>query len=105
MAKKKSKIAKFLGTSARFAWFATTKISKLIFIDSFKTLAEAYNHARHPEEKLMLDRKLEADKKADLNQDKIKRLERLMHSVYNDPTYSKSDKGQDDLKQLRRDVQ
>ncbi len=102
MTKKKSGFAQFLGTCARFVWFAFVKLLRWLFIDSFRTLKEAYDFARHPEKKEMIDRKLDVEHRVELQEDKIKRLERLVYAVYQDPSYSKSDKGQHDLKQIQR---
>ncbi|MFH1972899.1 MAG: hypothetical protein ABIJ18_05480 [archaeon] len=95
---KKNKFAKFLGTIFRFVWIAFVKMLKWLFVDSVKTLALALFLARNPEEKEKIDRKLELEKKMEVHDERINRVERLIYSVYNDPEYSKSDKGKHDLK-------
>ena len=101
MAKNKSNLARFCGKSIRFGYLSVKSLTKLILIDSFVIVKDSYKHARYPETKDRLDRKLDSEKKLTLHENKIKRLERLIYSIYNDPSYSKSDKGKDDLKELK----
>jgi len=95
---KKNKFAKFLGTTFRFIWIAIIRMLKWLFVDSVKTMALALFLARNPHEKDKIDRKIEIEKKMEVYDERINRVERLIYSVYNDPEYSKSDKGKHDLK-------
>ncbi|MAG78097.1 hypothetical protein CL616_01900 [archaeon] len=100
----KNKFVKFLATVFRFIWFAVIRVLKWLFVDLFKTLAKALHLARNPEEKYKIDRKLDSEKRLSVHDERIERVERLIYSVYNDPEYSKSDKGKHDLKVLKERV-
>lgn len=100
----KNKFAKFLATMFRFIWIAIVRILKWLFVDLFKTLAKALYLARNPEENTKINRNLDSEKKLSLHDERIERVERLIYSVYNDPEYSKSDKGKHDLKVLKERV-
>ncbi len=93
---------KHLGRLVLFIGYSTKSLLKLIFVDSFKIIKRSYIYAKNPEKKLMLNRKLEVEKKVEVQEQKIKRLERLVYSVFNDPDYSNSDKGRNDIKEIRR---
>jgi hypothetical protein len=94
MTKKKSKTGKVIGKTGRFFYYVAKG-----------SLRDAYHFARFPEKKVMLDRKLEVEKRTDVHEDRIKRVERLIYSMFNDPSYSKSNKGQDDIKEIRRNLE
>jgi len=77
---------------------------KWLFVDSIKTLAKALYLARNPNENEKINRRLDSEKKLEVHDERIERVERLIYSVYNDPEYSKSDKGKHDLKVLKERV-
>tara|TARA_Y100000310_G_scaffold345502_1_gene465710 strand:+ start:12590 stop:12907 length:318 start_codon:yes stop_codon:yes gene_type:complete len=104
MARKRSKTGKAIGKTARFFWLVTKGGAKLICVDSFRVLKDSYHYAKNPEKKMMLDRKLEVEKRVDHHEHRVNRMERLVYSMFNDPSYSKSNKGQDDLKELEKVV-
>ena len=93
-----------LGKIFRFFGLLIYHILKWLFVDSVKTISRAIKYAKNPQEKHKIDRKLDVEKKVDLHSENIKRLERLTYAVYNDPEYSKSDKGKHDLKKLGENV-
>jgi len=97
---KKNKTAKFLGSVFRFFWHATVNLFKWVFVSLPMTIILAAKYAKNPDEKEKIDRKLEVEKKQEVHDERIERVERLIYSVYNDPEYSKSDKGKHDLKTL-----
>ena len=49
-------------------------------------------------------RELATEKMVKLLDEKVKRLERLLYSVFEDPEYVKSNRGKDDLKELGKNV-
>jgi len=100
----KNKFVKFLATIFRFIWIVIVRILKWLFVDLFKTLAKALYLARNPEENTKINRNLDSEKKLSVHDERIERVERLIYSVYNDPEYSKSDKGKHDLKVLKERV-
>ena len=104
MAKRRSKTGKAVGKTAKFIWLLTKGGAKLLFVDSMRVVRDSYHFAKYPEKKLRLDRKLEVEKRVDHHEQRVKRMERLVYSMFNYPSYSKSNKGQDDLKELERKV-
>jgi len=79
-------------------------ILKTIFVDIFINLKHAWIYTFNPEERDKMKRKLEAEKMAKLLNERVKTVERLLYSVFEDPSYTKSDKGKYDLKQLKKEV-
>ncbi len=100
----KNKFTKFLSTVIRFIGLGIYHMMKWLFVDSIKTLAKALYFARHPDENQKINRRLDSEKKLEVHDERIERVERLIYSVYNDPEYSKSDKGKHDLKVLKERV-
>jgi hypothetical protein len=105
MAKNKSKLGKIIGKTGRFFYFSLTGGFRLVFIDSYRVIRDAYSFAVFPEKKLMLDRKLNLEKKTEAHDKRLKRAERLIYSMFNDPSYSKSNKGQDDINEIRKELE
>lgn len=101
---KKNKFAKFLGKIFRGIWFIVKGLFKWLFVDLFRTVRLAVKYAKNPGENKKVNRDLDANKKLEVHDERIERVERLVYSVYNDPEYSKSEKGQHDLKVLKERV-
>lgn len=64
----------------------------------------AKTYAFNPEEKAKIKRELEAQKRIDVMNEKLLRVERLLYSVYEDPEYAKSERGKSDLKELQKEI-
>ena len=77
---------------------------KWLLVDLFKTIAKAIKHTKYPEERRKINRTMAVEKKVEIHDERIKRVERLIYSVYEDPEYSKSDKGKHDIKKLKESV-
>ncbi|MBT3324366.1 hypothetical protein HN681_03335 [archaeon] len=92
---------KHFGKLILFVGYSIKGLLKLLFVDSFKMIKRSYSYAKNPEKKLMLNRELELEKKVKVQEKKIKRLERLVYSIFNDPDYVNSDKGKNDVKEIR----
>jgi len=80
-------------------------VMKTLFLDFFINLKQAWVFTFNPEERDKMKRKLEAEKMVNVMNDRLKTVERLLYSVFNDPSYNKSDKGKYDLKQLKKEVE
>ena len=51
-----------------------------------------------------IKREVALEKMVKILSEKVKRLERLVYAVYEDPSYSSSDRGRDDIKELGKSV-
>jgi len=101
---RRNKFAKFLGKLFRTVWFVIKGLFKWLFVGLPHTLKLAVKYAKNPAESGKVNRELEAGKRLDVHGERISRIERMVYSVYNDPEYSKSEKGQHDLKVLKERV-
>ena len=101
---RRNKFAKFLGKMFRTVWFVIKGLFKWFFVGLPRTLKLAVKYAKDPSESGKVNRELEAGKRLDVHSERIERVERLVYSVYKDPEYSKSEKGQHDLKILKEKV-
>ncbi len=79
-------------------------LMKTLFIDLFLNLKQAWIFSFNPEEREKMNRKIEAEKKVKILDDRLKVVERLLYSVFEDPSYTKFDKGKYDLKELKKEV-
>ncbi len=64
----------------------------------------AKTYAFNPEEKLKIKRELESQKRIDVMNEKLLRVERLLYGIYEDPEYAKSERGKSDLKELQKEI-
>ena len=93
-----------LGKIFRFVWLVVKGLMQWLFVDLFRTIRLAVRYARNPGEESKVNRELEANKKLEVHDERINRVERLVYGVYNDTEYSKSTTGQHDLKILKERV-
>ncbi len=98
------KITKMLVTPFKLANVIIVAVFKTVFIDLFINFKQAWLYAFNPEEREKMKRKLESEKMVNLLKERIEILERLLYSVFEDPSYTKSDKGKYDLKKLKEEA-
>lgn len=79
-------------------------VLKTVFVDLFVNIKNSWVYTFNPEEREKMKRKLEAEKMVKLLTERLKIIERLLYSVFEDPSYIKSDKGKYDLKQLKKEA-
>jgi len=79
-------------------------VLKAVSIDLFKNIAMYSRFAFNPEEKEKMKRKLGAEKKAEVLDERLKVVERLTYSIFKNPKYSEKDEGKYDLKELKKAV-
>ena len=79
-------------------------IIKTIFVDLFVNIKMAYIYSFYPEKRHQLKRTLEAEKMVKLIEDRLKRVERLLYAIFEDPEYPKSSAGKSDLKELKKEL-
>ena len=80
-------------------------VIKTVFIDLFLNIKQFWVYTFNPEERDKMKRKLEAEKLVKVLDDRLKTVERLLYSVFEDPSYTKSNKGKYDLKQLKKEAE
>ena len=89
----------------KLVYIVVFAVMKTVFVDIFINLKHAWIYSFNPEERSKMKRKLEAEKMAKLLDERLKTVERLLYSVFEDPSYPKSDKGKYDLKQLKKEAE
>ncbi|MDP2906560.1 MAG: hypothetical protein Q8O03_01325 [Nanoarchaeota archaeon] len=98
------KITKVLLIPFKLANVIVMAVFKTVFMDLFVNFKYAWLYAFNPEEREKMKRKLESEKMVNLLKERIEILERLLYSVFEDPSYTKSDKGKYDLKKLKEEA-
>ncbi len=98
------KITRMLVMPFKLANVIIVAVFKTVFIDLFINFKQAWLYAFNPEEREKMKRKLESEKMVNLLKERIEILERLLYSVFEDPSYTKSDKGKYDLKKLKEEA-
>ena len=98
------KFSTLLWNSTKFLGYFIIKIFYTITIDLYKNTRLAFIYAFKPEEKATIKRTLEAEKMVTLINERLKRVERLLYSIYEDPDYGTSDRGKNDLKELKKET-
>lgn len=98
------KITKILVMPFKLANVIIVAVFKTVFIDLFVNFKHAWLYAFNPEEREKMKRKLESEKMVNLLKERVEILERLLYSVFEDPSYTKSDKGKYDLKKLKEEA-
>ena len=71
-----------------------------MFINIKKEVVYIFNEV----ERKKIKEELETKKLVNLINDRVKRVERLVYSIFNDPEFIKRDKGKDDLKELSKEI-
>lgn len=79
-------------------------VLKTVFIDLFVNFKHSWVYTFNPGEREKMKRKLESEKMVKLLDERLKSVERLLYSVFEDPSYTKSNKGKYDLKQLKKEM-
>ncbi|MBM3200309.1 hypothetical protein FJZ53_05190 [Candidatus Woesearchaeota archaeon] len=98
------KVIKLLVIPFKLLKIVFVAVFKTVFIDLFVNIKHAWVYTFNPEEREKMKRKLEAEKMVNLLKERVEILERLLYSVFEDPSYTKSDKGKYDLKKLKEET-
>ena len=77
---------------------------KTIFLDFPKNIKDRYVYSFNMEKRKQIQYEADTKKKLEFLTGKVKRLERLVYSIFNDPEYTKKDSGKIDLKELEKEV-
>lgn len=94
----------WLALPFRLANIVIVAVLKAVFFDFFVNLKHFWVYTFNPEEREKMKRKLESEKMVNLLKDRLETVERLLYSVFEDPSYTKSDKGRYDIKRLKGEV-
>ncbi len=85
-------------------WEVILAIFKTFTVSLYKNIKRGVIFAMRPEERNKLKRDLKYEKMAGLLDERVRRAERLLYSMFEDMEYQKSNKGKNDLKELKKEV-
>lgn len=88
----------------RFLYALIKAVFKTIFLDLFRNIKKETIYTFNEVERMKIKEELETKKLLNLVNDRLKRIERLLYSVFHDPEYIKRDKGKEDLKELGKEI-
>ncbi len=88
----------------RFLYAFLKAVLKTIFLDLFRNIKKETIYTFNKEEKMKIKQELETKHLLNLVNERLKRVERLVYSIFNDPDYIKRDKGKHDLKELEKET-
>jgi len=88
----------------RFMGWIVVFFFRTITIDLMKNIKKAYLYSFNEEERDKIKREIETEKSIKLLKEKLQRIERLVYSIFKDPKYSESDKGNVDLTELKKEI-
>ena len=88
----------------KFLFAVLTGILKTIFLDLFRNIKKEVVYMFNEVERKKIKAELETEKLVDLINERLKRIERLVYSMFSDPEYIKRDKGKFDLKELTKEI-
>ena len=100
-----NKFFRFVGKTFHATFNVFVAILKTLTIDLVKNIRLYFIMAVDKEEREKIRRKLDIEKKQELIDDRLKRVERLVYAVYNDATYAKRNEGKYDLKELKKEIE
>lgn len=86
-----------------FIYYFIKAIFKTAFVDLFINIKKAFVYSFNKEERFKIKRNLEDSKMIKLINERLKRVERLLYSIFEDSEYIKSDRGKSDLKELKEE--
>jgi hypothetical protein len=79
-------------------------VFKTVFVDLFKNMHLYIIMATNKGEREKIRKEAELNKKVSLIYERLEVVERLLYSMFNDPSYTKRDAGKTDLKDLEREA-
>lgn len=98
------KIIRVIKVPIKFFYALIKAILKTLFVDLFKNIKNEVTYTFNELEKNKIKYKIETEKMIDLINERLKRIERLVYSIFNDPEYIKRDKGKADIKELVKEI-
>lgn len=88
----------------KFLYSLIKGIIKTVFIDLFVNIKKETIYTFDKVERDKIKTEIETRKLTELINERLKRTERLLYSIFNDPDYIKRDKGKADLKELGKEI-
>ena len=98
------KIIRLIVVPVKFLYSLIKGILKTLFLDLFRNIKKEVIYTFDEVERMKIKEELETKKVISSINERLKRIERLVYSIFHDPEYVKRDKGKDDLKELTKDV-
>lgn len=95
---------KIIGKVLNAIFSVIVAVLKTVFVDLPKNVVMYFKMATNKEEREKITKKLEVEKRQEVMDDRLGRVERLVYAVYNDPTYAKRKEGEYDLKKLKGEI-
>ena len=97
-------LIKLVTIPSRFLYAILKAILKTLFLDLFINMKKEVIYIFNPMERDKIKSEIETKRLLDLVNDRLKRIERLVYSIFSDPEYIKRDHGKSDLKELGKDL-
>ena len=98
------KIVQLIIVPIKFFYAFFKAIFRTLFLDLFINIKKEVVYIFNEVERKKIKEELETKKLVNLINDRVKRVERLVYSIFNDPEFIKRDKGKDDLKELSKEI-
>ena len=98
------KIIKVILVPIKFIYALLKGILKTIFLDLIRNIKKEVIYCFNEVERMKIKEELETKKLVNLINERLKRIERLVYSMFHDSEYIKRDKGKDDLKELEKSI-
>ena len=97
-------LMKLIVVPSKFFFALVKAILKTLFLDLFINIRKEVLYSFNPMEKNKIKSEIDTRKLVDLVNERLKRVERLIYSIFHDPEYIKRDKGKSDLKELGKEL-
>ena len=98
------KIIQVIIVPIKFVYAVVKALLKTLFLDLFKNIKKEVIYTFNEMERKKIKEELETRKLISLVNERLKRMERLVYSIFNDPEYVKRDKGKYDIKELDKEI-
>ncbi len=98
------KILQTLLVPIKFLYAFIKAVLKTVFLDLFRNIKKETIYTFNKEERMKIKQELETKNLVNLVNERLKRVERLIYSIFHDPDYIKRDKGKHDLKELEKEA-
>ncbi len=98
------KIIQAIIVPIKFLFALIKAILRTLFLDLFINMKKEVVYMFNEAEKKKIKEEIETKKLVDLINERLKRIERLVYSMFHDPEFIKRDKGKADLKDLGKEI-
>ena len=98
------RIIKAIEVPIKFLYAFFKALLKTLFLDLFRNIKKETIYTFNEVERMKIKEELETRKLLNLVNERLRRVERLLYSIFHDTEYIKRDKGKYDLKDLGKEV-